>query len=86
MVDQILNISVIIILLAVLLSMYRFLKGPTTFDRIAAFDTMTISMIGLIGIITYLTKRMIYVDVAIVYGLLSFLGVIIISKYKEKSL
>lgn len=86
MVDQLLNISVIIILLAVLLSMYRFLKGPTTFDRIAAFDTMTISMIGLIGIITYLTERMIYIDVAIVYGLLSFLGVIIISKYKEKSL
>lgn len=86
MVDQLLNISAIIILLAVLLSMYRFLKGPTTFDRIAAFDTMTISMIGLIGIITYLTERMIYIDVAIVYGLLSFLGVIIISKYKEKSL
>ena len=75
-----------VILLAVLLSMYRFLKGPTTFDRIAAFDTMTISMIGLIWIITYLTERMIYIDVAIVYGLLSFLGVIIISKYKEKSL
>ncbi|PLX05964.1 MAG: cation:proton antiporter [Marinilabiliales bacterium] len=86
MVDQLLNISVVIILLAVLFSMFRFIKGPTTFDRIAAFDTMTISMIGLIGIITYLTNRMIYIDVAIVYGLLSFLGVIIISKYKEKSL
>jgi multicomponent Na+:H+ antiporter subunit F len=86
MVDQLINISVIIILLAVILSMYRFLKGPTTFDRIAAFDTMTISMIGLIGIITFLTKRVIYIDVAVVYALLSFLGVIIISKFKEKSL
>jgi len=86
MVDQLLNISVIIILLSVLLTLYRFIKGPTTFDRVAAFDTMTISTIGLIGIITYLSDRVIYIDIAIVYALLSFLGVIIISKYLEKSL
>ncbi len=86
MVNQILNISVIIILLSVLMSLFRFIKGPTTFDRIAAFDTMTISTIGLIGIISYLSSRVIYLDIAIVYGLLSFLGVIIISKYLEKSL
>ena len=64
----------------------RFIKGPSTFDRIAAFDTMTISTIGLIGIISFLSGRGIYLDIAIVYGLLSFLGVIIISKYLEKSL
>jgi multicomponent Na+:H+ antiporter subunit F len=86
MVNQILNISVIIILLSVLMSLFRFIKGPSTFDRIAAFDTMTISTIGLIGIISFLSGRFIYLDVAVVYGLLSFLGVIIISKYLEKSL
>ncbi len=86
MVDQLLNISAIIILLSVLLALFRFIKGPTTFDRVAAFDTMTISTIGLIGIITYLSDRVIYIDIAIVYALLSFLGVIIISKYLEKSL
>ncbi len=86
MVDQLLNISAGIILVSVLLSLFRFIKGPTTFDRIASFDTMTISTIGLIGIISYLSGRGIYIDVAIVYGLLSFLGVIIISKYLEKSL
>ncbi|MDD2386607.1 MAG: monovalent cation/H+ antiporter complex subunit F [Bacteroidales bacterium] len=86
MVEQLLNISAIIILISVLLSLYRFIKGPTSFDRIAAFDTMTISTIGLIGIISYLSGRIIYIDIAIVYGLLSFLGVIIISKYLEKSL
>ncbi len=86
MVNQILNISVIIILLSVLMSLFRFIKGPSTFDRIAAFDTMTISTIGLIGIISFLSGRGIYLDIAIVYGLLSFLGVIIISKYLEKSL
>lgn len=86
MVNQILNISVIIILLSVLMSLFRFIKGPSTFDRIAAFDTITISTIGLIGIISFLSGRFIYLDIAVVYGLLSFLGVIIISKYLEKSL
>ena len=86
MVNQLLNISVIIILISVLLTLYRFIKGPTTFDRIAAFDTLTISTISLISILTYLSGRGVYMDIAIVYGLLSFLGVIIISKYLEKTL
>jgi len=86
MVNHLLNISAIIILLSILLSTYRFIKGPTCFDRIAAFDTMSISTISLIVLISMFSDRIIYLDIAIIYGLLSFLGVIIISKYLENTL
>lgn len=86
MVNTILIVAAVIILLSMLLSLFRFLKGPSTFDRIISFDVMTISSIGLIVLISWFAGRIIYLDIAIVYGLLSFLGVIIIAKFLEKSL
>jgi multicomponent Na+:H+ antiporter subunit F len=47
---------------------------------------MTISSLSLMGIIAHYAERMIYLDVILVYGLLSFLGVIIIGRYIEKGL
>lgn len=75
-----------IILLAVLIALIRFLKGPTITDRVVAFDMTTVSSIALIALISFFAGRVIYLDVAIVYGLLSFLGVLIVAKYLEKGL
>ena len=86
MVSKILFASAIIMLLAIMLSLYRFIKGPTAPDRLVAYDVMTVSSLALIALISYLASRIIYLDVAIVYGLLSFLGVIIVSRYFERGL
>ena len=86
MVNTILTIAVAIILLSIAISMIRFAIGKTTIDRVIAFDIMTISSIAIIAILAQLLGRIIYLDVAIVYGLLSFLAVIIIAKYLERSL
>jgi multicomponent Na+:H+ antiporter subunit F len=71
---------------AILTASIRFFMGPQTTDRIIAFDGMTISSLSLIGLIAFFAQRSIYLDIAIVYGLLSFLGVIIIARYLEKGL
>ena len=86
MVNTILTIAVAIILLSIAITLIRFVIGKTSVDRVIAFDVMTIASIAFIGILAYLTQRIIYLDVAIVYGLLGFLAVIIIAKYLEKSL
>jgi len=72
--------------LAMLLAMVRFVKGPSVVDRVVAFDSLTITSLILISIIAALSNRMIYFDVAIVYGLLSFIGVIVVAKYIQKGL
>ena len=86
MVNTILTIALAIIILSIAITMIRFALGSTVIDRIIAFDMMTISSIAMIGILAQLAGRVIYLDIAIVYGLLSFLTVIIIAKYFEKSL
>lgn len=84
MASLLLQIAAGITLLSMVISMYRFIKGPHKVDRIISFDVMSVSSIALIGFISALSGKMIYLDVALVYGILGFLGVIIIAKYLEK--
>lgn len=72
--------------LALLLALYRFLKGPSSGDRVVAFDVLTIVSITGIVLIALVEGRGIYLDVALVYALLSFLGVIVIARYLERGL
>jgi multicomponent Na+:H+ antiporter subunit F len=80
------NISFYIALAATLLSFIRFIKGPTAPDRVVALDTMTVIGISVIAFIAFISKRFIYLDVALVYGLLSFLGVVAFARYLEGGL
>ncbi len=79
-------VSAVIALAALGVSAIRFFRGPDTLDRVVAFDVITIVSISLIAIIGYIMHRSVLIDVALVYGLLSFLGVIIIAKFVERGL
>ncbi len=86
MVNTILIISMFIIGISFLLVTVRFLLGTSVVDRVVALDVLTISSVGLIVLLAHFFHRGIYIDVSIVYAILSFIGVIIIAKYLEKSL
>lgn len=75
-----------LILLGMLTALWRFVKGPSSADRIMAFDVMTVTSVALIALIAFFNNRIIYLDVALVYGLLSFTGVIVIARFLEKGL
>jgi len=86
MVNTLLSIALVIVIVSITITLFRFIKGTSAFDRVIALDIMTIASVALIAILAYLSGRVIYLDIALVYGLLSFLAVIIIAKYLEKSL
>jgi multicomponent Na+:H+ antiporter subunit F len=68
------------------MTLFRLFKGPTVADRIVALDAMTIISISLIVLIAHVAQRIIYLDVAIVYGLVSFIGVVAFARYLERGL
>jgi len=78
--------AAIIALLAMLLTLIRLLKGPTIADRVVSLDVMTIISLSLIVYIAALAERIIYFDVALVYGLISFLGIVAMARYLERGL
>jgi len=86
MAESILSIAAIIIMIAIALGIYRLVKGPTVVDRVIALDLLTLVSIAMIALIAHTTSRFIYIDVALVYGLLSFLSVLAVARYLEKGL
>ena len=69
--------------LGVFFSFLRILKGPTSTDRVASLDTMNVILTGTIALLSLVFKNGLYLDIALVYGLLSFVETIVISRYLE---
>ncbi|MCK5146750.1 cation:proton antiporter [bacterium] len=86
MADLIFNAALIIACVSVGLAFVRFLLGPTLADRTVALDGMTIMALSVIAWISVHADRIIYLDVALVYGLISFIGIIAFARYKEGGL
>ncbi len=80
------EIVVLLLLLAMFITLYRFLKGPTLSDRVVAFDVMSIMGISLLVLLALYFKRDLYLDIALVFGLISFLGTTIFGRYIEKGI
>ena len=83
MVELLIYLAAALAGVAFLLALGRFVKGPSAFDRVVAFDVLTIVSITGIVLSALAEGRGIYLDVALVYALLSFLGVIVVARYLE---
>jgi len=71
------------LLLAAIMAIVRVIKGPTAPDRVVGLDTInTIVIVGMV-VFGLATSSVIYIDVAIVYALLSFISTLFIAKYLE---
>ncbi|MGB5425474.1 MAG: monovalent cation/H+ antiporter complex subunit F [Gammaproteobacteria bacterium] len=86
MVDIALNIAFVLIFFSIIFGIIRLVIGPETVDRVVAIDLLTIIAIAVIGLLAHVANRYIYLDVALVYGLLSFLGVLAVARFLEKGI
>jgi multicomponent Na+:H+ antiporter subunit F len=71
------------LLLSIFLSLIRLIKGPTAPDRIVGIDTINTIIISGMVVFGAVFQSVIYIDVAIVYALLSFISTLFIAKYIE---
>ncbi len=78
-----LTLVIALVGIGVLLSAYRLVKGPSTMDRIVSIDTMNMMVVGVIALFALYFRNSLYLDIAIVYGVLAFLETIIIARYME---
>jgi multicomponent Na+:H+ antiporter subunit F len=84
MAEFVLGLSFVLIFLGIVFGIIRLVIGPDTVDRVVAVDLLTIIAIAVIALLAHIANRYIYLDVALVYGLLSFLGVLAVARYLEK--
>ena len=86
MADIFIQIAAVLIFFAILFAVIRLVLGGTLVDRIVAVDMLTVISISLIALYAHISGRFVYIDVALVYGLLSFLAVLAIARYLERGL
>jgi multicomponent Na+:H+ antiporter subunit F len=84
--ETVFSVATAVAVLGLVLSGYRFLKGPWAIDRTVALDVMTIIATSLIVAFALFSGRRIYVDVGMVYGLVGFVGVVALARYLEGGL
>ncbi|MGB9885696.1 MAG: cation:proton antiporter [Moorellales bacterium] len=64
----------------------RCFLGPTAPDRVVGLDTVNTLVVAAMVLFAAARHEVVFVDVAIVYALLSFVGTLYIAKYLEKGL
>ena len=78
-----LGIATLAVLLAMGITLVRALRGPTVYDRVLAvnsFGTLTVVVLALHG---FLTERPEFLDIALVYALINFIGTVAVLKFFE---
>lgn len=75
------GVATIAILVAMALALARAFLGPTVYDRVLAvnaFGTKTVLMIAVLG---FLAGRPEFLDIALLYALINFIGTIAVLKF-----
>lgn len=74
------TVAVLAILVTILLALARALMGPTVYDRIAAMNMLGTKTILLIAVFAFITNRHDLLDIALVYALINFIGIVAVLK------
>jgi multicomponent K+:H+ antiporter subunit F len=67
--------------LAMLLAMYRMLRGPSIPDRILAADTLSVCAIAELILFGMHLNTAVYFEAALVIAMLGFVSTVVLSKY-----
>lgn len=67
--------------LALLLNLWRLLKGPDVADRIVALDTLYVNTIALIVLLGIFLDSQTYFESALLIAMMGFIGTVTLCKY-----
>lgn len=81
MIAAALSFAFVCVGLALVLNLYRLLRGPTISDRVVALDTMVINAIGLIVLIGIAYATQTYFEAALLLAMVGFVGTIAYCKF-----
>jgi multicomponent Na+:H+ antiporter subunit F len=83
--ENLLLIGISILVLGFLIGVLRLFLGPTSPDRVVALDTVNTLVVGtMIGLGAYY-REVVFIDIAIVYAILSWVTTLFIAKYIGQS-
>jgi len=80
---SLIGFAVTVLVVASFLCLYRIGAGPTAPDRIVAIDILGTLIVGFCAVVALWTNRDFYMNVALAWALLSFVGTLALAKHLE---
>lgn len=74
-----------VLLISMVLVLVRLIKGPAAADRIVALDLMSILIVSFLAVFSIFAEEVSFLDVAIGYALIAFLGTVALARFLERS-
>lgn len=78
------EVSLVLIAIGAVFAIVRMLVGPSSFDRLLASDTLAVTAVAFLAILSTGVGGALYIDVAIVYGIIGFVGVVVIARFLQE--
>lgn len=79
--DIILLMTLLILVLAMILSFVRLIQGKTLWDRILMLNLISAKVVLFIAVYAVYTNSIVLLDIAISYGIIGFLTMTLLSKF-----
>lgn len=70
-----------LLLASLALALWRLARGPTASDRVVALDLISVLVIAFLVAVSTLTRESSYLDVAIAYACIAFLGTVALARF-----
>ncbi len=75
--------SIVFLAITVIICYYRAIKGPKATDRLIAINVIGTKTVVLICILSFILKETYFIDVVLVYALISFVSSLVIARHIE---
>lgn len=82
--NNLLIFATLFLCITVFMCIIRAIKGPTAADRLVAINVIGTKTIILILLVSFILKETYFIDVALVYALISFISSVVIAKFIKK--
>ncbi|EMI55265.1 monovalent cation/H+ antiporter complex subunit F [Rhodopirellula sallentina] len=71
------------VLLTMILALVRATLGPTVFDRVLALNMFGTKTVLLISVVSFVTGRSDFLDLALLYSLMNFIGIVALLRFTQ---
>ncbi|QLK85422.1 monovalent cation/H+ antiporter complex subunit F [Staphylococcus sp. 17KM0847] len=76
--------ALVLFAISLVVVLFRLIKGPTTADRVVAFDAMSAILMSTVGVLSLLFGTFSFLDSVLLIAIISFLSSITVSRFIER--
>ena len=71
-------------IIAILLALYRIIRGPSMPDRVVALDMIGVNLISAVAVFSVALSTHAFLEVILIVGILAFISTIALARFVER--